>query len=135
MQFVLEMAGGIADIACETWVARDLNLAAPVEPDSKIYIPFDNDPECGMGGAEGATSDTGGETGGVVPDTAGRCFDGKININLASVQVLEELPGGGSHIFADTYCDDNDEAWRALGSVSPYIDAALQLIENRRAKK
>ena len=96
MQFVIEKAGGIAEDACMTWVSRDLNLAAPVEPDSKIYIPSDTDPECGMGNAEGVASDAGGdEAGGGTPDATGRCFDGKININSAVIQILEEIPGVG----------------------------------------
>lgn len=82
---VIELAGGLKDEVCSKWVGRELNLAAVVEPNSKIYIPFADDDEC-LSSAAGSE-----EAGSSVVDMGAD----KISINNASKSELESLSGVG----------------------------------------
>lgn len=85
---VIELAGGLKDGVCSRWVGRQLNMAAVVEPNSKIYIPFDDDQEC-LALEANLEEDASGASTGNVADI------GKISINNASQADLESLSGVG----------------------------------------
>src|SRR3989344_697826 len=79
---LLQLAGGLADIADFEWVAKNVNLAAKLTDSSKIYIPKL------------------GETAVVQGATAFDTYDQTlskpiININSASKAELDTLPGVG----------------------------------------
>ncbi|MBN2101218.1 ComEA family DNA-binding protein [Candidatus Dojkabacteria bacterium] len=78
---LIDMAGGFSGDVCNRWVLRELNRAAAVEPNSKVYVPFSEDPECS---SELISEGEGSEIG-----------DGKVSINDASVSELETLTGVG----------------------------------------
>lgn len=82
---VIELAGGLKDDVCSRWVGRELNLAAVVEPNSKIYIPFADDSECFL-------SVTGSEENN---SSVADLDVGKVSINNASMSELESLSGVG----------------------------------------
>jgi len=85
---VIELAGGLKDEACSKWVGRELNLAAVVEPNSKIYIPFEDDRECLVLDVAPGENDSG--VGGGDGENVG-----KVSINNASQVELESLSGVG----------------------------------------
>lgn len=85
---VIELAGGLRDGVCSKWVERKLNLAAIVEPNSKVYIPFDGDQECLALDANPVENDA--DAGGGSGEDMG-----KISINNASQAELESLSGVG----------------------------------------
>lgn len=72
---LLAAAGGLSASANRTWVAKNLNLSAIVGDAAKIYIPS----------ADEALSNTSPQAG----------MSGLININTASQNDLESLPGVG----------------------------------------
>lgn len=82
---LLEQAGGLTDKVCQKWVDRELNRSSLLEPNSKIYIPFEDDPEC----VENSEVTFGADVG----DTSSTT--GKVSINNASSSELESLSGVG----------------------------------------
>lgn len=90
----VEAAGGLTERAATT----SLNLAAPVEDGSKVHVP--NAEEAAEAGA-GATTGTGATTG---AGTAGQGAAGqagsapssaRVNVNTATEEELQQLPGVG----------------------------------------
>lgn len=77
MKDALIAAGGLSADADNEKIARVINLAAPIKDGEKIYFPKKND-----------TTILGAQTS---SDTAG----GSININTASLTLLDSLPGVG----------------------------------------
>lgn len=84
----ITISGGLSETADRDWVNKKLNLAAKVTDGMKIYVPR-------IG--EGAIRDTGdkGVTGGVVAGASTTNSDSLININDASSEQLDNLPGVG----------------------------------------
>lgn len=81
------LAGGFSDSVCQKWLDREFNMAGRVEPNSKLYVPGSTDPECTMGVDEGNVE---------IPIVSmGMCDGGAININTASIDQLDSLPGIG----------------------------------------
>lgn len=74
----LVSGGGLAKNANRDWIGKNLNLARPLADGSKIYIPP-------KGEALGQSS----------PPGVSANRSGKINLNLATGQQLETLPGVG----------------------------------------
>ncbi len=85
---LIDTAGGFAANYCKKWVDRELNLSEDVTPNSKLYIPSVDDAEC-------ISVQLTTESQGVSSVVEGKCSDGKININSASVEVLDEISGVG----------------------------------------
>jgi len=86
----LTAAGGVASGADRGWVARFVNLAAPVSDGMKIYIPAEGESGgSGVSYASGASVVGGGESLGV------EVGQGKVNINTASETELDALWGIG----------------------------------------
>lgn len=76
----LVAAGGISQSANRVWIAKNLNLAARVKDESKIYIPSSEEP-----GISNSTSQ----------NPVMGLANSQININEASSSELESLPGIG----------------------------------------
>ncbi|HCM37069.1 MAG: Competence protein ComEA helix-hairpin-helix repeat protein [Candidatus Gottesmanbacteria bacterium GW2011_GWB1_43_11] len=79
---LLQLAGGLADIADFEWVAKNVNLAAKLTDSSKIYIPKLGETAVVQGATAFDTSD----------QTLSKPI---ININSASKAELDTLPGVG----------------------------------------
>lgn len=79
---VIERAGGLSKQVNESWIARNLNLAAKVSDGSKIYIPTMNEQGSVVLGS--GTTSSGGSTS-----------TSTINVNSASASQLDTLPGIG----------------------------------------
>lgn len=95
LQKLIEEAGGFRDDVCQIWLNKSLNLAAKATDGQKIYVPFEDDPECGAEVAGDSSGDSAqSESRSQVPE-GGYCTDGKININSASSEVLQKLSGVG----------------------------------------
>lgn len=78
----LDAAGGFSEGVCSNWVNKNLNLAALAVPNSKIYVPFEDDPECQSGAVESTAESE-------------SAADSKVSINTGSTSELESLPGVG----------------------------------------
>lgn len=77
----LVAAGGLSDLADREWIAKNFNLAVKLTDGAKIYIPRIGDLETES--TKGIKSIKGGDA------------EDKININTASEQTLDSLPGVG----------------------------------------
>ena len=75
----LVMAGGLSAMADREWVEKNLNQAGEVWDGMKIYIPE-------SGGVLGSSSKLG---------DSNQMISGMINLNTASQEELEDLPGIG----------------------------------------
>ena len=73
-------AGGLSEAADRNWVTKNLNLAIRLSDGAKIYIPKIGESITGGTGTTGIT---------------GSLTDRQININTASLQDLDSLPGVG----------------------------------------
>ncbi len=84
VQEAVAAAGGFSDKANTEWIAKNFNLAAKLSDAAKLYIPF--------AGEEGNLNTTlsSGNLGSTQPGNKGL-----ININTASEQQLDSLPGVG----------------------------------------
>ncbi len=78
IQDALVAAGGLSDLADREQVSKSVNLAAKIIDGTKIYIPFIGQPNAQS--VAGASTDS----------------SGAININTASAQELDALPGIGT---------------------------------------
>jgi competence protein ComEA len=85
-QAALAAAGGLAAEADRDWVAKNVNLAAPLKDGQKIFIP-----RTGAGGA-GIDPTISKTTPGV---SSGIAAESTVNINSASAGELDTLPGVG----------------------------------------
>jgi len=83
---VIEAAGGLADGADTS----SLNLAAPIEDGSKVYVPLEGEDAPAQVTGAGTASGTEGATG-----TAGASGTTLVNINTATAEELDTLPGVG----------------------------------------
>ncbi|MBI3981227.1 ComEA family DNA-binding protein [Candidatus Microgenomates bacterium] len=79
LQEALIQAGGFAQNADVNWITKNLNLAAKLIDGQKIYVPFEKENYSTANNSN------------ISPDFNNRL----ININSASSQELEELPGVG----------------------------------------
>lgn len=86
VQEALIKAGGLSESADRNWVTKNLNLAVKLTDGAKIYIPKVGEDTKSITGGTGTTGIT-GSVGGVVSS--------EININTASPQELDSLPGVG----------------------------------------
>jgi competence protein ComEA len=84
---LIEEAGGLSSDVCGEWVERDLNKAALLVANSKVFIPSVDDAECGGGSSEEPVSATTG--------SISQCAGDAVNINTASSSELESLSGVG----------------------------------------
>ncbi|HSX40755.1 MAG TPA: ComEA family DNA-binding protein [Candidatus Saccharimonadales bacterium] len=82
-------AGGLSQNADRGWVAKNLNLATKVIDGGKIYIPAAGDSSAGSVVSQTTTTSDSGTTA-VLGTTTGM-----VNINSASEQDLDNLPGVG----------------------------------------
>lgn len=73
----IEMAGAFLPTADALYIARDLPLAEPVTDGQKIFVPFAKEQVSAADGSSIATSSS------------------ALNLNLATMQELESLPGIG----------------------------------------
>ena len=78
----IKAAGGFTQDADRVWVAKDLNQAEELKDHQKLYIPLVGE-TVEPSGRPGSGDDTGGESGGLV------------NLNTATAEELEALPGVG----------------------------------------
>lgn len=81
LQNALIIAGGLSDSADRNWVEKHVNLAAKLSDGQKIYIPRINE-----------TKTLGDQTQNL---TSSDTFNNKVNINSASAESLDALPGIG----------------------------------------
>lgn len=77
IQDVLVSSGGLSSNADRDWVSKNVNLAAKLYDGAKIYIP------------------TAGENPTVVQSSGTTAQQGLINVNTASTDALDALPGVG----------------------------------------
>ncbi len=88
IQDALIAAGGLSDSADRTWVAKSINLAKKLSDGAKVYIPS-------VGEVAGAQTQAGSSVTQSV-DAAGESSTvATVNINSASVDALDSLPGIG----------------------------------------
>ncbi|MBI2075011.1 MAG: ComEA family DNA-binding protein [Candidatus Levybacteria bacterium] len=85
IQDALVAAGGLSAQADRQWAAKSLNLAVKLTDGAKIYVPAVGE---GIKSTTGITSITGGGQTGDISTL--------ININTASEQELDSLPGVGA---------------------------------------
>lgn len=78
-------AGGLSEDADRQLIAKQLNMAVKVTDGAKVYIPKIGDSASGSSGGTG-TADTGQTLGATT---------GLININTATAESLDNLPGVG----------------------------------------
>ena len=83
IQDAINAAGGLSEAADNELLAKDLNRAEPLKNNQKINIPFKPQP---------------------TPQVAGETTAGKININTASLEQLDTLPGIGP-VYAQRIID------------------------------
>ncbi|MFH1088521.1 MAG: helix-hairpin-helix domain-containing protein [Patescibacteria group bacterium] len=81
----ITMAGGLADTADLTLMAKIINRAALIQNHSKIYIPIKGDTATSIASETTTSTGTIGSTG----------LTSIININTASATELDRLPGIG----------------------------------------
>ncbi len=89
VQDLLEIAGGFSEEADQVWVARKINLAAKLIDGGKIYIPKVGEVGPPAGGVVKVEQ---GNTTEVLSETIAKDI---VNINTASKDELEDLPGIG----------------------------------------
>lgn len=80
-------ASGLAAEADRTWLAKNMNMAAKLNDGAKIYIPSKEESIMGTKSITGTTG---------VTSNAGVMAGGLVNVNSASGQELEALPGVGT---------------------------------------
>ncbi len=80
---LIQEAGGFTENMCELWVDKELNRAQLLENGLKIYIPSENDEECGVKSNE------------IEQETVD---SGKVSINNGTKEQLETLTGIGPTI-------------------------------------
>lgn len=83
VQDALVAAGGMSGNADREWVSKNLNLALKVKDGMKIYVPTQDE------GTKGITSTKGIKGEGTAE------LEQQININTATVEELDRLPGVG----------------------------------------
>ena len=109
---VLKMSGGFSSTANVMWISKSLNLSDKVEPNSKIYIPFGWDTEYVLAATtedvvetqpEADPTDSGND------DNSGQNDTGKLNVNTATLDELDELEGIGP-VYAQKIIDNRPYA-------------------------
>jgi competence protein ComEA len=91
IQDALIAAGGLSDKADREKVAKGLNLATKVIDGGKIYIPFVGDTAAVAGGSSSVSSGSTDSTTMTADSNSGL-----ININTATSEQLDSLPGVGT---------------------------------------
>ncbi len=87
IQDALVVAGGLSENADREWVSKNLNLAQKLVDGAKIYIPRVGE---NVKGNTLLRQGFGGQAG-----ITGSIENGKINVNTASIEALDTLPGVG----------------------------------------
>jgi competence protein ComEA len=89
----LAAAGGVSVNADRDWMAKNLNRAAKLVDGGKIYIPSLG--EISDGKAQSSNSKTQNIGSQINPDNVIGITTGKVNINSATADELDKLPGVG----------------------------------------
>lgn len=87
---LLEKAGGLSNSADAVWVAQNLNLAAKLKDEDKVYIPKEGEIRSNNSSDIGTA---GGSVAGV--STPKPASMGKVNVNTATAEQLDSLPSIG----------------------------------------
>ncbi len=112
---LITLAGGLTDKADSDYLAKTINLSEKVKDEEHIYVPSID--ERGASNVSGVSTDS---------TTTG----GKVNINTATEQELETLPGIGASTGAKIIAARPFESIDALKDVSGIGDAKFNAIKD-----
>lgn len=122
----VDVAGGVNTAVCEQWVSQELNRAARIEPNSKVYVRFSDDIGCG----KGASGDKGGGVVEMSGGSSGLCVDGRVSINRATMEELETISGIGPATAAKIIDARPFARIEELTEVSGIGDATFEKMKN-----
>ena len=135
----LALSGGLTGVAAQRWILKNLNLSQKLKDSEKLYIPFefDSDELCKKTTIQPLTraeSVEASASSAVIPANqvtpANQVADDKLNINTASQEELDTLPGIGSVLAARIIANRPYANLTELGSKAKLTQATLNKIQS-----